>query len=388
GRPLAGLAALLLAALALRPQVVGAGPLFPDIEHDLGASHAVVGLLGTIPVLCMGLFAPPAAFLASLLGTGRAIAASLACVGVFGLLRAAAPEMWQIVVLTFPVGMGMGLSGALIPVAVKERFADRAASATGLYTMGIQIGSTGAAALAVPIAAWLGGWRWALAAFSVGALLSTVTWVLLETRTANAPPTRVRPPRLPWRSPVALLLTLIFALMGSGYYGLNAWLADAYTELGWSEGRAGALLACLTLTAIPTSLLVPWLSERFFTRQALLASLSFVYAGAAAGLVALPSLAWGLVLLAGLAQGGLFSLVLTLPLDIGRRPGEVGALIGIMLGGGYCLAALSPFVLGAVRDVTGSFNGPLWVAAGLLASQVVAVLVLPTVRARDSAFAG
>src|SRR6185295_8798129 len=44
------LAALFVAALALRPQLVGAGPLLPEIQDDLGVSHAVVGLLGTIPV--------------------------------------------------------------------------------------------------------------------------------------------------------------------------------------------------------------------------------------------------------------------------------------------------------------------------------------------------
>jgi CP family cyanate transporter-like MFS transporter len=63
------LAALFLAALTLRPQLVGLGPLLPAIQLDLGASHAVVGLLATIPVLCMGLFAPPAAFLSQRLGS-------------------------------------------------------------------------------------------------------------------------------------------------------------------------------------------------------------------------------------------------------------------------------------------------------------------------------
>ena len=58
------LAALLLAAVALRPQLVGAGPLIPDIQDDLGTSHSVAGLVGTIPVLCMGLFAPLAGVVA------------------------------------------------------------------------------------------------------------------------------------------------------------------------------------------------------------------------------------------------------------------------------------------------------------------------------------
>jgi len=51
-------AALFLVALALRPQIIGVGPLIPSIQDDLGISHTEAGLLATIPVLCMGIFAP------------------------------------------------------------------------------------------------------------------------------------------------------------------------------------------------------------------------------------------------------------------------------------------------------------------------------------------
>ena len=134
------LAALFLGALALRPQLVGVGPLLPEIDDDLGVSHAVAGLLGTIPVLCMGLFAPPAAYVAGRLGTRAAIAACLAAIAGFGLLRAAAPGAPLVLALTFPFGVGMGFAGALMPVAVKERFAHRPAFASGVYTTGINMG--------------------------------------------------------------------------------------------------------------------------------------------------------------------------------------------------------------------------------------------------------
>ena len=61
-------AALFLVSLALRPQIIGAGPLIPAIQGDLGISHTVAGLLGTIPVLCMGIFAPAAAYVAGAIG--------------------------------------------------------------------------------------------------------------------------------------------------------------------------------------------------------------------------------------------------------------------------------------------------------------------------------
>ena len=170
------LAGLFLAGLALRPQIVGVGPLIPSIERDLDVSHAVAGLLGTIPVLWMGVFALPAPALARRYGSRLAIAACLALIGVFGVARAAAPGAAAVIALTFGVGLGLGFAQALMPVAVKERFASRPAFATGIYVLGINIGSAISSALAVPIAHAAGGWRWSLAAFSALTLALVVVW--------------------------------------------------------------------------------------------------------------------------------------------------------------------------------------------------------------------
>jgi CP family cyanate transporter-like MFS transporter len=374
---IATLLALLVAATALRPQIVGAGPLFPEIQDDLGTSHAVVGLLGTIPVLCMGLFAPPGAVLARRIGTRSTMTISLALVGVFGIGRAVVPDVWLLILLTWPIGIGMGLAGAIAPIAVKERFPARPALGTGTYTMGIQIGATTSAAVVVPIAAWLGGWRWSLVVISIAACAALLLWLVLTWGEPPHRPRTERRPRLPWRSPTAWLLVVVFAVMSSGYYGVNAWLPDAYVEHGWSEKSAGALLAVFSVMAVPSSLVVPWLSDRRGGRRPYIIGMSALFALATAGLITLPSLAWGCALVAGIAQGSLFALVLTVPLDVEQRPDHVGALIGMMLGLGYMAGAVSPFLLGGVRDLTGSFDAPLWLACGFMVLIGVASLALP-----------
>jgi cyanate permease len=73
----------------------------------------------------------------------------------------------------------------------------------------------------------------------------------------------------------------------------------------------------------------------------------------------------------------MFSLVLTLPLDIEHDARRVGALIGMMLGFGYVIGATSPLVLGVVRDATGSFTGSLWLIVGFSAALLVAVACVP-----------
>ena len=149
------LSALFLAALSLRPQIVGAGPLIPSIQRDLHTTHAIAGLLGTIPVLCMGLFAPLAAYLAARVGTRGAMTFALVTIGTMGIARALSPNIWTLVLLTIPVGVGMGVGNAVAPIAVRVRIPQRPALGTGAYTTGIQIGSSVAALSAVPLAGLL-----------------------------------------------------------------------------------------------------------------------------------------------------------------------------------------------------------------------------------------
>jgi CP family cyanate transporter-like MFS transporter len=376
-RPAPILAGLFFIALTLRPQIVGVGPLLPEIQDSLGATHAVIGLLGTIPVLCMGLFAPPAAYLSARIGTRAAITWSVLLIGVFGVARAGAPNAALVLLFTWPIGIGMGLAGAVVPVAVKERFPIRPAGPTGVYTTGIQVGAALSAAVAVPLAAWYGGWRASLLVFSLIALGLAAVWVVLTRHDPVHERRPERPPRLPWNSRVAWLLVVLFALMASTYYGINAWLPDAYVERGWNTQTAGSLLAVLNLVAIPASFVVPWLSDRVWTRHAWLTAMATLFVVGVAGVVLAPAGAYAWVVALGVASGGMFALVLTLPLDLEHAPAQVGALVGMMLGLGYTIGAVSPFVLGAVRDATGSFSASLWLLAALSTLLLGAVAALP-----------
>jgi CP family cyanate transporter-like MFS transporter len=368
----AALAALFLAALTLRPQIVAVGPLIPGIQEDLDTSHAVAGLLGTIPVLCMGLFAPPAAFLSQRLGSRHALAAALALIGVFGIARVVVPGVVLLILLTIPVGIGMGLGNALLPVAVKERFADRPVFATGVYAAGINVGATVSAATAIPLEHALGSWRDPLLLFSAVTLALSVIWlVLTRVERGRVSASMPRPLALPWRSPIAWRLVAAFFFMSATYYGLNAWLPDIYVERGWSEGKAGALLAVLSAAQIVAGLGVAWLADRMWSRRTWMAGCAGLGFLSMLGVVLVPGAGFLWAALLGAAWGPLFSLTMALPLDVGHRPAEVAAYTGLMLGAGYSLSALSPFVLGAIRDASSGFDVVLWVLVGFTAALFV-----------------
>jgi CP family cyanate transporter-like MFS transporter len=357
------LGALLLAAVALRPQLVGAGPLIPDIQDDLEVSHAVAGLVGTIPVLCMGVFAPLAGVVSARWGLRTAMAGCLLAIAAFGLGRAAAPGAAVLLGLTLPVGIAMAVAGTLLPVAVKQSFAHRPAFASGIGVTGINIGAAISSAVAVPVASAAGGWRGALAAFSLATLAICAGWLALS-RGAWTERSGMRPPRLPVRRPVVWAIVLAFALPSAVYYGLVAWVADAYQERGWSDEASGAVLAVMGVASVPAALVVPWLADRMGSRRRWMWFAAGCMCVATFGFAALPGGAFAWAVLTGIGLGTVFPICLTMCLDVAREPAEAGAAAALMFLAGYPIAALGPLGAGAVRDLSGSFDASLWALFG------------------------
>ena len=373
------LAALLLAAIALRPQLVGAGPLIGDMQDDFGVSHSVVGLVGTIPVLSMGLFAPAAGLLSSRWGLRAAMAACLLVIAVAGLGRAVAPGIAVVLVLTLPIGIAMAIAGTLLPIAVKQRFAHRPAFASGIGVTGINLGAGLSSALAVPIAAAWEGWRGALAAFSLATLAICAGWLVMS-RGEWSERSAQRPPRLPARRPVVWVIVLAFGVPSAVYYGLVAWIPDVYIERGWSDASAGAVLAVMGVASVPAALLVPWLADRMGTRRAWMWFAAGCLTVCTAGFAAVPQGAFAWACFGGIALGTVFPICLTMCLDVAHGPAEAGAAAALMFLAGYPIAALGPLVAGGLRDLTGEFDASLWALAALAA--LTAAVLAPLTPAR------
>jgi CP family cyanate transporter-like MFS transporter len=361
---------LFVAAVSTRPQLVGIGPLLGRIQADLGVSHATAGLLGTIPVLCMGVFAPVGPVVLRRFGPALGVGACIALIAGGGLIRAGTGALAIILAATLVIGIGMGVTGSAMPMVVAELLRDSRAMATGVYVAGIQVGAAISSAVTVPLAdahGGSGGWRWSMGLVSVGTVALLGAWLAIA-RAAAAGGRAAPAARPAWlghlRDRRVWLLIAIFSTLAVCYYGLIAWLADGYEERGWTPGAAGALVAVMNLSALPGALVVPWIAERRGTRRSQVGAMAVVYAVALVALAALPAVAWPAAVLVGFANGGLMSLVMVLPVDMARDPGEAGVLAGAMLGAGYTLAAGAPVALGAVRDITHSFEPVLWAVAG------------------------
>ncbi len=131
--PLTIVAGLFLASIALRPQLLAIGPLLPFIRDDLGIPASIAGLITTIPVLCMGIFAPIGPRVAARLGPRLAFASCLALIAGFGLIRAAVPSVELLLLATFGIGVGIGIAGAVPSMVVSQHLPGHRAMGTGAY---------------------------------------------------------------------------------------------------------------------------------------------------------------------------------------------------------------------------------------------------------------
>lgn len=361
--PLAVVLGLFLGAMPLRPQLLAIGPLLPGIRADLDLSASVAGLITTIPVLCMGIFAPIGPRIAARIGPRLALAMCLVLITGFGLLRASAPGIETVLLATFGVGIGVGMSGAVPSMVVSQHLSRHRAMGTGTYAGGIVSGSAIAAAVAVPLSGADQDWRRALAILSVASLGPLLAWLLLVRPDRPERPLRPQALRLPWGSATAWLLVVVFGLQSVLFYGIVAWLPNALVEDGWSAGDTGVLMGLFNGLGLLTTVGIPLVADRLGPRRGQLMTASIVAAGAIVGVVAMPDLTVPWVVLLGLALGAIFPLVLTLPLDVADHPSQVGAVAALMLLGGYLISAIGPFLLGVARDITGDFGASLWLLA-------------------------
>lgn len=368
--------ALFIAALALRPEVIGIGPLLATMQQDLGISHAAAGLLSTIVVLCMGLFAPVAYVIARHAGARATIGGSLLLVALAGIARALSGPAVAVILWTVPLGVGTAIAGSLMPLVVRESWPSRPVLGTATYTTGLSLGAAVSAAVAVRLADALGGWRATLLVFSLFALVASVAWVAMSGgyRSSGASATR---PRLPVRSRTGWLLVGIFALTELTFYGINAWLPAIYTARGWSRTSAGDLLTVINGVTIPVSILVALKGDRRGSRRSWLIGGAVLQLAGILGVLLAPAGGWAWAALLGAGNGLLFPSVMMMPLDVADSPAEVGAMSALMLCGGFTISATGPFIFGLIRDLTGSFTLAMTVIA-VLTGVLLAAFVFTT----------
>ena len=275
-------------------------------------------------------------------------------------------------------GAGVALIQVLVPALVKQRFAHRVALALGVYSASLMAGGGLAALISPVVAGHFNHWQSGLGIWLAPAVALLMWWWSPLTGTATdglVTPVDHSPIR-PLRSRRAWLLALYFGLVNAGYMSMVAWLPAYYVQLDWSATRSGSILAFMTIFQVIAALLMPAIAHRSTDRRPLLALSLGAQVIGYVGLLMWPLAAphvW--VALIGFGLGACFALSLILILDHCHKPRDAAQLAGFVQGVGFLVNALSPWMTGWLRELTGSFVLAWWV----LTIAVVAMLVLTRV---------
>ncbi len=381
------LAAILLTALNLRIALASVSPVYGFIQEDLGVGRAAAGLLVTLPVLCMALFAPLASVVGDRLGRRAMILSSITLVGLATLLRI---EGGAVVLFPSAVAVGIGIATiqALLPEIIKENFPEKSATINGAYTASMALGATVAASAVVPITETFGSWPASLSIWGILAVPALLAWLPIRQTEDERRGETGNGTRLPLRVPRVWMTMAFFSMTSLMYFSILSWISQVFEDEGLSQAGAGLVLSTFTGVQIFSAFAVPAIANRFPDRRPILMA---VVATTVAGLLlaalapsAAPWTPWVCAAMLGASQGALFPLALTLPLDHTQTPQMAGRLTSACFLAGYSVAAVGPAAIGAARDATGSFTVPLLVLAGISGLQIIlSTRMTPGVRIED-----
>ncbi|MFJ1889536.1 MFS transporter [Streptomyces sp. NPDC088170] len=403
------------------------GPLAPVAGFGTGT----LTLLGLLPPLCMGLFAPLAATARRRLGEERGLfwASALllagAVVRILGL-----PGLFIGTVL---VSIATAVVNVLIPVFVRSRFEPRRVGVMmGVYALSMGVGSALVAALMVPVWEASGhSWRTAIGLAAVPAALAALgiapqlrhagrgagrgaepgaartgvpggagavgTGVpggagAVGTGVPRSAGTRAgdtraraggagvgkggdRSGRTGRLDGLAWSLIAFFGLQTLLFYTTLAWLPAILVDAGVAKGTAGGMQSLFILGVAIGGFLTPVLAAARTDQRPHLFGVLLVCALGYAGLLAAPASApalWAVVLGAGLGGGQAVAGVLYV--KRGRDHDHVAALSTVAQTGGYLIAAAGPVTASVLHAVTGTWTAPLFAFVGVLLLSTVASL--------------
>ncbi|EES72718.1 transporter, major facilitator family protein [Paenibacillus sp. oral taxon 786 str. D14] len=387
--------AVLLTAAALRSPITGVGALIGEIEAATGLSHAMSGMLTTLPLIAFAVFALAAPGLSAKLGIERTLFYSMVLM-TGGILVRSLPSVAALFAGTALIGIAIAVCNVLLPGLIKRDFPQQVGLMTSLFTTCLTFWAAISSGISVPLSQGPLGWRGALTIWVVLTAIASLVWLpLLPKRTEagqnlnkatvagrSATPegevtnTTARPqsdlsqasgPRLRiWRSRVAWLVTMFMGFQSILFYVSISWLPDILQERGMSAEQAGWMLSMMQLISMAGSFLMPLYAARSDSQKWMTAATAALcvigFGGIWAGSVALAPL---FILLLGIGAGSTFGLAIVFFSLRSRTTEQANALSGMAQSIGYILAAFGPTLFGYLHDLSGNWDTPLAVITGV-----------------------
>lgn len=376
--PLLWLTVVVLITINLRPFLSAPGPLGPVIQSATGMDLRSFSWLTLLPMVLMGLGGWLAPSALQRLGARQALVSALVLIGLGCSLRLAGASSMVLIATAGLCGAGVALVQSILPGLIKRQSPHNVPFMMGLYSAALMGGGAFGAQISPLAIQWGLSWQASLAMWAIPVVIALpLAWYALSRIGLPMPATTLSAKKSqPATSDTAWLmrrrrtwmLVLSFGLMNGGYASTVAWLAPFYQTHGWTATQSGSLVAILSVAQAASALAMPALAARSADRRLWIILALLLQAAGFALMAVWPTAAPRLsVVILGIGLGGCFSLYMLVALDHLPSPTQAGALNALMQGGGFILAALAPWIVAQLQQLSGSWTVGWLYQAGIAA---------------------
>lgn len=375
----AAIAAIFFVSLNLRPSITSIGPLLNTISSDLNITNTQVSLLTSIPVFCMGLFAPLTVPVLRKLGYRWAVNLLIIVIGISTALRIMFGSYAALIITSFVAGLAIAIISPMINAFIKERFPQKLEPVIGVYSLAMGAGATLSAGFTGIFFEKYGSWQIALGLWGFLSIPALILWTLASGKQEQLAVQQLQSTevRNPWKTKRAWFILLFFGLQTSSFFSLTTWLSPVAQEQGFSLVTAASVLTVMSIVQIIGNIIIPILVNIFPDRVKWLYGLLLI--GTIGGGIMLIDADWAMwtgAVLFGLSLSGLFPIGLMLPLDEARNNEEASSWSSMVLSGGFMMSAIVPLLIGAAYDMTGTHIVSKWIFIALFLLMFLAVYMV------------
>ena len=344
--------------------------LITPVMNDLNLTYSQMGVILGSWQLVYIFFAQPAGMIIDSLGSYKSLFLGVTVISLSAALRWFAVSFESLLLSVALFGIGGPMISIGLPKLASMWFKGKERSvATGVYATGNTVGSIVALSTTnsffMPV---LGNWRNVFVMYSCIGLVTALLWLFVGWRHQNS--NRSRPMAESMKGERALdvisrlfkkrniwLIVIIGVTSFLVSHSLSNWLPTILELKGMTVSEAGFAVSSLKLFAILGSILIPRLPYTVGSKKRAISLTLFTLGVATLVLgVARGPLMWIGLAVAGITMRGLTPLLMVTLMDLpyvdSKQMGVVGGLyfsIGEIGGFG------GPFVLGLLKDATGSF---------------------------------
>ena len=365
---------VLFISFNLRAPITAVGSIVEMIQDSLGLSNAVAGFITTLPLLAFAVVSPFVAKLSGKIGHEKTMRVGLLFI-LCGIFVRSNTTVSGLFIGTAVLGVGIAIGNVIIPGIIKLNFSEKVGAVTSIYTSGMCIFAAVGAGISVPLAKGMDlGWEITLVLWFVLTTVTIFIW-LPQIRKKKMAGTAVVAQAQPqtsntsiWKSKLAWWVTLFMGTQSLLFYSLGAWLPTIITSKGMTTAFAGTMALMFQLMAIPATLIIPTLCDKFANQRMLVLAVCAIYGiGMLCFLVGSTEVSMMLAVAAmAIGMGGSISLSITFISLRSPNSAKASELSGMSQSAGYLFAALGPIVTGLIFDVQSSWTIPLVLFIGLI----------------------